>query len=121
MDKHRTYISVRYENGSIRVFRKAIRLLGRPKYIRFCLNSDKTLLAVEPYNKKTLTSFEVPENLHKENGSMCVYSKMLCASLYKIMGWDEYELYRVPGIVLCHDNVAVFELKKAKIYNDEEF
>lgn len=121
MDRDKTYISVRYDNGSIRVFKKAVRLLGRPKYIRFSLSADKTLLAVEPYDKKPLTSFEVPENLHKDNGSMCVYSKMLCSNLYKIMGWNEDELYRIPGIILYCDKVAVFELKKAIIYNDEEF
>ena len=55
MDSNKTYISVRYDNGSIRVFKKAIRIFGRPLYIRFSLNADKSLLAIEPYDKKTLT------------------------------------------------------------------
>lgn len=121
MDSNKTYISVRYDNGSIRVFKKAIRIFGRPLYIRFSLNADKSLLAIEPYDKKTLTSFPVPENFYKDNGSMCVYSKMLCSNLYKIMGWNEDELYRIPGTILYVDKVVVFELKKAKIYNDKEF
>lgn len=121
MDKYRVTISVRLSNGSIRVFRKVIRLLGRPRYIRFSMNKEKTLLAIEPFDKKTLTSFEVPENIHSENGSMCVYSTMLCSALYKAMNWDEFELYRIPGIVLYNDRVAVFELQKATKYNDEEW
>mgnify|MGYP003309309086 CR=1 FL=1 len=43
---------------------------------------------------------------HSENGSMCVYSTMLCSALYKAMNWDEFELYRIPGIVLYNDKVA---------------
>lgn len=85
------------------------------------MNKDKTLLAIEPFAKKTLTSFEVPDNLIKDNMSMCVYSTVLCDSLYKTMNWDEKELYRIPGTVLYNDRIAVFELQKAIKYNDEEW
>lgn len=119
MDENKVFISICSFNGYIRVFRKVIRLLGRPKYIRLSMNREKTLLAIEPYTKKTLTSFEVPQNMIKENASMCIYSTVLCDSLYKSMGWDKNELYRIPGVVLYNDLVAVFELKKAVKYNDE--
>lgn len=119
MDEN-TYISIRCSNGCIRVFKKAIRLLGKPSYIRFFLSNKGKLLAVEPYDKKTFTSFRVPKNLYSDNGAMVVYSKMLCTALYSEMGWDEYELYRIPGKVLYKERIAIFDLNRAVPYEEDD-
>ncbi len=116
-----TYISLCLKSGNIRIFKKAIRFMDNPKFIRFSINEEGTLLAVEPYYKRTLTSFKVPSDLYSDNGSMRVYSKKLCSIIYREMKWDENKLYRVPGRIISKDKIGIFDLKKAECYNDETF
>ena len=71
MDKN-TFISVRLTSGTIRIFKETIRLMDNPEFIRFSVNEEGTLLAVEPYHRKTFTSFTVPKNLYSYNGEMVV-------------------------------------------------
>lgn len=115
MDKN-TFISVRLTNGSIRIFKEAIRLMENPKFIRLSVNDNGTLMAVEPYHRQTFTSFAIPKNLYSYNGGMVVYSKSLCALLYNKLNWNKDKLYRIPGKILKEVKAAVFDLTNAVCY-----
>lgn len=117
MDKN-TFISVRLTSGSIRIFKETIRLMENPEFIRFSVNEEGTLLAVEPYHRKTFTSFTVPKNLYSYNGEMVIYSKSLCAVLYSRLDWNKDKLYRIPGKILKEEKAAVFDLTNAVCYNN---
>lgn len=52
-------------------------MMDNPKFIRFSVNEDVALLAVEPYHRKTFTSFAVPRNIYSCNGAMVIYSAYL--------------------------------------------
>ena len=91
--------------------------MNNSKFIRFSVNEEGTLLAVEQYYKKSFTSFVIPQNLYADNGSMVVYSKSFCSLLYNKMNWNEDKLYRIPGKILREQRVAIFDLTKA-ICND---
>ena len=116
MDRN-TFISVRFTSGSIRVFKETIRLMDNPKFIRFSVNKDGTQMAVEPYHRKTFTSFSVPKNLYSYSNGMVVYSKSLCSLLYNRQNWNKDKLYRIPGKVFKEQKTAVFDLTKAVCYN----
>lgn len=116
-----TYISVCLKEGNIRIFKTAIRLMDNPKFIRFSVNEARTLLAIEPYHKRTFTSFKVPSELYSDKGSMRVYSKKFCSILYREMKWDENRLYRIPGRILSKDKIGFFNLEKAECYNYDAF
>lgn len=81
-----------------RIYRQFIQLLLKEKNIR--INEEGTLLAVEPYHRKTFTSFSVPKDLYSYNGEMVVYSKSLCAVLYSRLDWNKDTSYRIPGKIL---------------------
>lgn len=116
MDKN-TFISVRLTSGSIRIFKESIRLMDSPDFIRFSVNREGTLLAVEPYHRKTFTSFKIPRNLYSYNGAMVVYSKPLCRLLYNRLNWNKDKLYRIPGRILKEQRTVVFDLTNAVCYN----
>lgn len=118
MDKN-TYMSVRFTSGSIRIFKEAIRLMDGPKFIRFSVNEKGTLMAVEPYHKKSFTSFKIPRNLYSYNGAMVVYSKSLCALLYSRLDWNKDKLYRIPGRILKEQKTVVFDLTNAVCFNGD--
>lgn len=44
MNKSSTYISFYNKRGTIRIFKKTIRLLGSPKFIRFQIHHEKQML-----------------------------------------------------------------------------
>ena len=90
--------------------------MDSPKFIRFSVNEENILMAVEPYHRKTFTSFSVPPNLYSYNGAMIVYSKSLCGLLYSKMNWDKDKLYRIPGKIFKEQKIAVFDLTNAVCY-----
>lgn len=92
--------------------------MNNPEFIRFSVNEEGTLLAVEPYHKKTFTSFAIPKNLYSYNGAMIVYSKSLCSLLYNRLNWNKDKLYRIPGKILKEKKTAIFDLMNAVCYND---
>lgn len=92
--------------------------MENPKYIRFSVNEEGTLLAVEPYHRKTFISFAIPRNIYSYSGAMVVYSKSLCALLYNRLNWNEDKLYRIPGKILKEEKTAVFDLTNAACYDN---
>lgn len=92
-------------------------MMDNPEFIRFSVNEEGTLLAVEPYHKKSFTSFKIPENLYSYNGAMIVYSKQLCSLLYNRLDWNKNELYRIPGRIFKEQKTAVFDLTNAVCFN----
>lgn len=91
--------------------------MDNPDFIQFSVNEEGTLLAVEPYHRKTFTSFVIPRNLYSHSGAMIVYSKSLCALLYNRLNWNEDKLYRIPGKILKEQKAAVFYLTNAVCYD----
>ena len=96
-------------------------MMDNPKFIRFSVNNDCKLMAVEAYHRKTFTSFTVPRNLYSDNGAMVVYSKSLCGLLYNRFNWDKDKLYRIPGEILKEQKTAIFDLASAVCYNGISF
>lgn len=91
--------------------------MDNPRFIRFSVNEEATLMAVEPYHRKTFTSFAVPKNLYSYNGAMVVYSKSLCGLLYNKLNWDADKLYRIPGRIFKEQKTVVFDLTNAVRYH----
>lgn len=116
MDRN-TFISVRLTSGSIRIFKEVIRMMNNPKFIRLSVNESGKRMAVEPYHRKTFTSFAIPRNLYASNGAMVIYSKPLCSLLYSGLNWNPNKLYRIPGILLKEQETAVFDLTNAVCYD----
>ncbi|MCM1440467.1 MAG: hypothetical protein NC131_14905 [Roseburia sp.] len=114
-----TYISFYSKSGCIRIFKQSVRAIGLPKFIRFQINGDATSLILEPFDRITLTSFRVPNNLNDEEGNMEVYSKGLIYGLMQRLGWTKGRSYRVPGKVLPKQSIILYDLTQAQeIPND---
>lgn len=109
-----TFISFYGKTGNIRIFKKAVRAIGLPKFIRFRINEDATSLLLEPFDRISLTSFRVPANLNDEVGNMDVYSKSLIDLLSQRLGWELGRSYRVPGKVLPQQGVVLYDLTQAQ-------
>lgn len=109
------YISVRYTEGAIRLFRETVRSLQTPPYVKFYINSEHCYLGIGPDFTKSQKSHKTPKNLYVDNGKMVVYSKRFCNILYNEMKWDKQLTYRVPGKMTNDNNLAFFDLKKAEI------
>ena len=119
MNKSSTYISFYNKRGTIRIFKKTIRLLGSPKFIRFQIHHEKQMLLLEPYGKITFTSFRVPQNLNDDNGKLDIYSKSFTHLISKVMGWDANQSYRVIGETDEIKKNVIFDLTRAEIIAEE--
>lgn len=113
MKSDTTYISFYLKSNTIRIFKKTIRGLGSPKFIRFRVNPEGTSLLLEEWDRITLTSFRIPKNIEDVEGSMDVHSKPFSRLMAYKLGWDAEKSYRIPGRVIQHQKVAVFDLTQA--------
>ncbi len=115
-----TYISFYFRCNTIRIFKKTMRTLGSPKFIRFRVHENGRYMLLEPFDRITQSStFRVPSNLEDENGNMDIHSKPFMWVIAKQMGWDITRSYRVPGEVYQSEKIVVFDLTKAVIITED--
>lgn len=106
------YVSVT-QNGL--TFNRAVTLkLGCPEYVRFLINADEKLVAVQACNEqdKNATVFYRPKN----SGALSVRwnARDLLNTLERITGWRLKENgYRTDGLLLRDENAILFDLSKA--------
>lgn len=115
-----TYISIYGRKPCVRIYKDSIRAIGMPKFIRFRISEDATKLLIEPFDRITLTSFRLPQNIDDEDSKMEVYSSALVRGLSKRLGWGETTSHRVPGKVYAKQGIIMYDLTKAEIivYDD---
>lgn len=115
-----TYISIYGRKPCVRIFKDSIRAIGMPKFIRFQISDDATKLLIEPFDRITLASFRLPQNIDDEDSKMEVYSSALVRGLSKRLGWGETTSHRVPGKVYTKQGIIMYDLTKAEIivYDD---
>lgn len=115
MASENTFISFYLKTSTIRVFKKAIKLIEYPSYVRFLIHPIRLQIAMTAYNKKKLTSFRVPVRLLNDetNVSLCIHSKRLCLLVSQKMGWEAEKSYRVPGRRMMGKKAFVFNLNEA--------
>ena len=118
--KIETKISFYLANNTIRIFKSTIRFMGEPKFIRFRISEDRKSMILEPYHKKTFTSFKIPKNLFDYGGSMQVHSKAFCSLLATQLNWNAECSYRIVGGLLHKPKqMAIFDLTSAEVIRQE--
>ncbi len=117
MPRFKTVISFYLSSNTLRVSTKAIRELDSPSYVRFLVNPDKELMAMESYDRKEFTSFRIQKKvlLDSKSNSFRIRSKKFCQIVARQMGWDAGKSYRVPGNVYHNLKVAVYRLEEASV------
>ena len=110
-----TFLSFYLKTSTIRVFKKSIRIIEYPSYVRFLIHPTRLQIAMTAYNKKELTSFKVPIRLLNDDSksSLSIHSKKLCGLVARKMGWIQGRSYRVPGRRLPGKKAFVFYLSDA--------
>ena len=110
------FLSFYLKTNSIRVFKKSIRALEYPSYVRFLIHPTKLQIAMTAYDKKELTSFRVSTRILNDetSASLCIHSKKLCGMIARKMGWEQGKSYRIPGVRLIGNKAFVFYLNKAR-------
>ena len=111
-----SFLSFYLKTSTIRVFKKSIRALEYPSYVRFLIHPTKLQIAMTTYDKKELTSFRVSSRILnvETDASLCIYSKKLCGLIARKMGWEHGKSYRIPGICLLGEKAFVFYLNEAR-------
>ena len=72
-------------------------------------------MLIEPYFKRSFTSFRVPKREIDDNkhGGMELSSMGFCRILARQLGWDINYSYRIPGKIYEKEKVIIFDLSKA--------
>lgn len=108
-----TYISFYLRSNTIHIFRKAVREIGCPPFIRFLIHSDGVRMIMQAYFRLEFISFRVPLAVYDKKGSMELRSKAFCQVVASHMGWDTTKSYRIPGNIYPGQNFVQFDLSRA--------
>lgn len=121
MSNQQTYISFYLEGSELRVFHKAVLALGSPKCVQFRVHADGTSMIMEPCAQKTFTTFRVPKiEDSDETKSVRVFSKGFCTLLANRLNWDIHKSYRILGVIVPNQKIAVFDLTRAVIISEPQ-
>jgi len=116
MPENKTRISFYLRNNTIRVFTSALRVLDKPKYVRFLINPNTLKMAMTEYGQKEFTSFRVSRKIFEDSKdkSFRIMSKKLCTLIANRMNWDPNKSYWVEGRIYPEQKVVVYDLTSAK-------
>lgn len=110
-----TNISFYLRNNRIHIFVEALRGIGSPRYVYFLMGENGDSLVMAPYDKKDFYSHRVSPSVYDGKKSLELTSIRLCRLLAQMFNWDTDKSYRVPGVVIPKQQIAIFYLGKAVI------
>lgn len=108
-------ISFYLKSNRVHIYTEVLRGIGSPKRICFMIGKSGQTLLIAPYEKRDFKSHGVPGKVYESINCMEINSIRLCRLFADAHNWDITRSYRVPGKINIKQNVAVFELSKAKI------
>ncbi len=114
-----TYISFYLTTSRLHIFRRTIKDIGNPKYVRFLVKGDGQSMIMEAYHKKDFHSHRVPKEAKNGHWEMEVSSLPLCTLLKNRLQWEDGKSYRVPGKTYPQQCLAVFDLSAAELIQQD--
>lgn len=114
MNDRCTSLSFYLNVNRIHIFTEALRVIGCPSCICFMLSPTGESLILKPYPKKDYHSHRVPKEVYLGKKSMEISSMRLCRMIAGMQEWDSHYSYRVPGKVLAHQGLVLFQLELAE-------
>lgn len=108
-----TYISFYLNDSTIRIFKTTVRAIGTPPFLQFLIHPDGQSMVMQPCETRSFTTIRVPKNLYSDTGKTQAYSKGLCRLLANKLNWDIKSSYRIPGRLIPHQKIVIFDLSKA--------
>ena len=113
--ENNTYISFYLNDSTIRIFKKTVRAIGTPPFLQFLIHPDGRSMVMQPCETRSFTTIRVPKNVYSDNGKTQAYSKGLCRLLANKLNWDINCSYRIPGRLIPHQQIVVFDLSQATV------
>ena len=113
--ENNTYISFYLNGSTIRIFKKTVRAIGTPPFLQFLIHPDGRSMVMQPCDTRSFTTIRVPKNVYSDNGKTQAYSKGLCRLLANKLNWDINCSYRIPGRLIPHQQIVVFDLSQATV------
>lgn len=116
--KPKIEISIQGYQNVISIGKDVVRLLGSPTYVCLRIHTDGSRIILAPCAADDVMSFKVPENLFKNHRTVFrLHSKQFVHSLMMENGMDRTLSYTVPGFYNEKQNVACFDLKENRLYD----
>ena len=91
--------------------------LNYPNYVRFLINTEEKMVAIQISSKDTENAIEFCSEEKKNSKVLSVRwnGRELLNTLKGITGWDLNNGYRIEGEYSEEDNAIIFDLKTASV------
>ena len=109
-----TFISFYLRANRIHVHMDSLRGIGCPGRICLMMDSIGRSLILAPYEKTDFKSHRVPNAVYNGDKGMEISSYKLCHLVADRNDWNPTLSYRIPGIILPEQKLAVFDMSKAE-------
>ena len=103
-------LTLTYEDGTVSINMKTMRLLGFPHHIRMLFYEKSHTLLVGGADTERNDSLAV----HAPSSDYIFHNRFFMATLTTRMGWGEHEAYRAVGVFVPRIRMVAFSLDEAE-------
>lgn len=108
-------ITLDIRQGRIRIYKRTLRLLDRPKYIRLLVNPEVSTLAIQPVSKPKGCYHRIDWRVLDGCNCCELHSLYLVEKLRDVCAdWKSNDSYRIRGTFYPKDNIISFNFKDAE-------
>ena len=108
-------ISIDPRKNRIRIYKSALRLFDKPKYVQILVNPENSVIAIQCLDVRPAHQYHRIQWKKLENrNSFEIYSSFLVDKLKKVcVDWPNHDSYRVVGKYHKKNRIASFDLLTA--------
>jgi len=110
-------ISVDTKRYGIRIHKVLFRQLGEPKYIQLLVNPAERVVAIKTveFERSASQTHRIDEKRMHSEHSYEIYSRSFICRLREVEpGIADGAVYRIAGVIVPSQNMAIFSLKTMK-------
>lgn len=110
-------ISLNYRAGTVRVHKKAVDVLGVPKFVQFLINQEARILYMRGINSRDNNCLEVPSAEFRKRNQYTLHGRYFIKKISELANWSLDCPYIIQGEFFPEHNIIVFKLDEAIAYN----
>lgn len=100
-----------FKKSRIRIHRQTLRLLGSPEYIRILVNPEDEVIALQVCEASDARAHDS----RADKQPLELYSGSLLQQLYLCGHWGDGQIYRLNGIIIPRESIALFKMNSMAV------
>ena len=108
-------VSFNYLADTVRIYQKALGVLGMPRFLQFLINPESQTLYMRGTNSRDNNCLVVPSEDYRKRNCFVLHGRYFIKKVSTLAGWSLEQPYILPGKYMPEYNAIAFDLSDAYI------